>query len=140
MPEYEFLDHTADLAVKVKGKDLPSLFINATRAMTEYLGMDLPSPGAGEGEERGQEIITLSAPDQNSLLVSWLSEILYHTLTKRKIYTDYKINELTAQSLKAEIIGEPQKKFAHDIKAVTYHSLDIKKVAAGYEVVITFDI
>ena len=133
---YEFLDHTADIAVRVWGKDLPSLFVNAAKAMAEYLEGFL-SPLEGRGNS---ELIELSGPDQNALLVAWLSEILYRTHTGRKIYTEFAITELTDKSLRAQIAGQKAQKFSKDIKAVTYHGLEIKKVEQGYEATITFDV
>lgn len=139
MPEYQFLDHTADLAIKVWGKDLPSLFINAVRAMNEYLSPLFFSPLMSGRKRRGEEI-AVSAKDTNGLLVEWLSEILYRTMVGRKIYEKITFQELTPQSLKAEITGVSFKKINKDIKAVTYHNLTVEKTVDRYEVMITFDI
>jgi len=135
MPDYEFIDHTADLAVKVQGKDLPTLFTNAAKAMIEYL-----SPTSASSQVSAEEEIVLSAFDQNALLVAWLSEILYRTEIEKKVYTEFEIKELTEKSLRVAISGYQAQKFAKDIKAVTHHNLAIEKTGEGYEVTITFDI
>lgn len=135
MPDFEFLDHTGELAVKIKGKDLPSLFINAVKAMTDYLSPDLKIESEGKREQ-----LQVSALDQNSLLVAWLSEILYRISVNHQIYNKFQILNFNPNFLSAEIIGYPVKKLSHEIKAVTHHNLQIRKTEDHFEVIITFDI
>ncbi len=132
---YEFLEHTGELAVRVKGKDLPSLFISAAAAMNDYLLQDL-TPGA----EQGTETIEVSAADYRSLLVAWLSEILYRIEVNDCIYQKFEVKVLEKTALIAEITGARVRKLARDIKAATHHGLEIKRIPDGYEVVIIFDI
>lgn len=135
--KYEILEHTADLKIKVYGQDLTELFTNAVRALAEQQMV--------EGSERSAcdvETIELAAKDLESLLFSWLAEIIYRSDANDKIYDRVEINNLSTKPvyLRAVIGGciVTQKKM--DIKAVTYHNLKINQTATGYEATIVFDI
>lgn len=135
MADYEFLDHTGEIAIKVKGRDLPSLFTNAAEAMNEYLAEGGRLTGKGAWEE-----VQISAPDLDSLLVAWLSEILYRLTTNRKIYSELKIKRFDEYMIIAQIFGQEVKGLFREIKAVTHHGLEIKNIDGQYEAVVTFDI
>jgi len=67
---YEELEHTADWALRVRGRDLPALFENAALGMMELSGVQT-------GDEPGEvRQIELQAVDTESLLVDWLQELL----------------------------------------------------------------
>lgn len=132
---YELVEHTGELAIKVTGRDLPALFVSAAEAMNQYL-----SEGIQSERNESTEEIKVSAQDKESLLVAWLSEILYRIEVNKKIYLKFNIKNLDDHSLSAEMIGYPIKNLARYIKAVTHHNLAIEKTNAGYQVIITFDV
>ena len=70
-PDYQIIDHTADLGIIVKGADLKDLFIRAAYAM-----MDLMVEGDIEGKGVRREL-TVEAEDVPDLMVRWLGEVLY---------------------------------------------------------------
>ena len=79
MKKYEILEHKADLKIKAFGKTKEELFENGMIGMFE----------SAKYESRGKEIkrkIKVSSPDLHSLLVDFLSEILYLTETKKEVY------------------------------------------------------
>lgn len=72
--------------------------------------------------------------DINSLLVDFLSEVLYQSQINKAVYHDVNFLKFSDPStgsrqaeLEAEILGDKVKSFDEDIKAVTYHELEIKK-------------
>ena len=67
---YEEIDHTADYAIRVRGLDLPGLFIEAAR------GMNALTAGAAVGPAVSREI-HVEASDLEALLVSWLEELAF---------------------------------------------------------------
>ncbi|MGH9650946.1 MAG: archease, partial [Terriglobales bacterium] len=67
---FEELEHTADWALRVRGRDLAELLVNAANGMMELAGVQT---SAGAGPERKLE---LTSPDRESLLVDWLHELL----------------------------------------------------------------
>ena len=126
-------DHTADWELFVWAPDLTALFEQAARGMYQLSGTILNS---GPKVVRSFE---LTSEDEESLLVAFLSELLYLSERDRLGFDDY---EITIQGtwLKVKLGGGPLLKQEKEIKAVTYHHLDIIRGDRGYEVTIVFDV
>ena len=138
MKRYEQFPHTADIGVRVYGKDLKELFENAAFAMFDIIA-DL------EGLKSSvTNTFEIEASNYEELLVSWLDELLYNFYTKWFIFFKFEIEELTETRLKAKAFGRPvgdnKNRLQTEIKAATYHDLKIKKTDEGYQVEIIFDI
>ncbi|MBD3360831.1 hypothetical protein GF366_03450 [Candidatus Peregrinibacteria bacterium] len=132
---YEILEHTADLRIKVKGKNLQKLFRSALEAMAHIM---LPNK---EKNSSSSKKISLSASDKTSLLIDFLNEVLTNANIEKKVYSEVAFNKLTDNKLDAEIHGFPVDEFKEDIKAVTFHEADIQKNKKGlFETNIVFDI
>ena len=134
--KYEILDHPADLKIKAFGKDLPEVFVNMALAIaSEQL------PAQNQSQEPAEEIV-VGSDSLESLLVDWLSEILYRGEVNKKIYTDFEVTEFSENpyKIKAKIKGVPVESKNIDIKAVTYHELEIKKIDDHGEAIVIFDI
>jgi len=65
------------------------------------------------------------------LLFAWLNELLYIGETRLVILNKFQIKQLSDFQIKAEVggmkINPPSVKIKREIKAVTYHHLEIKK-------------
>ena len=134
MKKFEILEHKADLKIRVFGKDLRELFLNAIVGMFEEAGYE------SEGEEIKREI-KISSLDLPSLLVDFLSEVLYLCEVNKEVYHKVLFKNLTEKELKGILIGKPLKRMGVYIKAVTYHDLDIRqRKDKTWEVTILFDI
>jgi SHS2 domain-containing protein len=133
---YEILDHSADLKMRVFGNDLSEVFVNMALAVAKQ-----QAPAQVSAKGAAEEII-IESSDLASLLVDWLSEILYCGEINKKVYTDFEITEFSENppKIKAKIKGMPVGEKNIDIKAVTYHDLEIKKVNDHWEAVVIFDI
>jgi SHS2 domain-containing protein len=138
MKRYEQFPHTADIGVRVYGKDLKELFANAAFAMFDIIA-DLEGMKVSATKD-----IELKAANYEELLVAWLDELLYNFYTKWVIFSDFRIEELDEHHIKAKAlgrsVGENKNRLKTEIKAATYHDLNINKTADGYEVEIIFDI
>ena len=138
MKRYEQFPHTADIGVRVFGKDMPELFANAAFAM-----FDLIADLQGVDSPIVQEF-KLQAPSREELLVAWLDELLYHFYTKMIIFSRFEIISLTGEELTAKAfgrsVGANRNRLKTEIKAATYSDLAIKKTADGYAVEIVFDV
>lgn len=133
---YEEVAHTADLEIKVWGEDLKSLFNAAAEGMFHLSGIE----DYEEGFSAIKEEISLTAMDYEGLLILFLEELLYR-LTEDYLY--FKVDKLTISdnfSLKAKLRGTQIKSYQRDIKAVTYHRLNIQEKDGGFSVNIVFDI
>ncbi len=135
MGTWQELDHTADLALRVAGVDLADLFATAARGMASLL----VEPEAVTLSESA--LVTLSAPDVETLLVDWLNELLY--LGERgkalSVYTAFEFATLTPTSLRATAYGGAVDHYEAVVKAATFHNLEIRKTPEGYETEIVFD-
>ena len=138
MKRYEQFPHTADIGVRVFGKDLKELFANAAYAMFDIIA-DLENLSGDT-----IEAIELEAQDREGLLVAWLDELLYNFYTKQLIFFKFHIEELTDKRLKAKAYGRPiganRNRLKTEIKAATYSGLKIIKSGESYQVEIIFDV
>ena len=126
MKEFEILEHTADIGIAAYGKNKREVFINAAKGMFEII--------AGETKnlkENFYDKIKLEADNLEGLLFAWLNELLYIGETRLVILNKFQIKELSDFQIKAEVggtkINPPSIKIEKEIKAVTYHRLEIKK-------------
>jgi len=134
MKKYEILEHKADLKIRAFGKTKEEVFLNMLLAMTENQRPEILP-------EKVKKEIKISSPELSSLLVDFLSETLYLTQVNKEIYNNVKYKKFTDTELKAELIGQKVERFGEDIKAVTYHSLNIRQREDGiWEATILFDI
>ncbi|NQT32590.1 MAG: archease [Candidatus Omnitrophica bacterium] len=138
MKKYEQIEHTADLGAKIYGTTLPELFENAAFCMFDMM-TDLSKVVDGESIE-----IKAEAPDKESLLVVWLNELLYAATTGELIFSEFDVKSLDENSILAEARGRKLKAIEGiidvEIKAATFHDVEIAEGELGYEVVIVFDV
>jgi SHS2 domain-containing protein len=137
MKKFEILEHTADLKIKVSGQDLAELFINAALAVAEQ-----QKPGITDQprEKEEWESAEIQSADLNSLLVDWLNEILSRSDLNGRVYRHFKIEDLSENYLRAKMTGQKVEQKQIEIKAATYHGLNIKKTNDHWEAIIIFDI
>lgn len=138
MKRYEQIPHTADLAAKIYGDSLQELFENAAFAMFDMMG-DL------EGLKPEEKVdIKVEAPDTEDLLVSWLNEVLYASYIKKMLFTEFQVGPIENNKLSAvargQRIEEGPGRIRSEIKAATYHDLNIEKTDKGFEVTVVFDV
>ena len=131
---FEEISHTADWSVRVWAEDLPLLFAEAARAMNSLSGTS-----AGSGP-RVQRVFETEAPDGESLLVAFLSELLYYQEQEDLAFDTFELFEVKSSKLKVEMEGAPIAASEKAIKAVTYHNLKIEKTDEGFETTIVFDV
>ncbi len=137
---YKILAHPADVKVQALGKTKEELFLNAMRGMSAVLKV----------KSKKLEVkrkISVKSLDLNALLVDFLSEVLYLSQVNKEVYDDVKFKKFSPSTssgqtiLEAELFGNKIESFGEDIKAVTYHGLEIKKNKKGlYETTVLFDI
>ena len=131
---FEEVEHTADIAIRVWGRDLAELFANAAYGMACQLG------DTELGDQSIEQSIELQAYDTETLLVSWLGELLYLSEREEGILTDFEMVEMTPTQLRAIARGGPIGEHRQHIKAVTFSDLEIIRTEAGYETIIVFDV
>ena len=140
--KYEYLEHTADIKFIAYGKSPEEVFENAALAMFNVI-IDTEKVSEKMAEE-----IALKSPDLESLLVDWLSELLYLFEVEEIVFKKFKVEEIKEEegsySIKAKASGEKYYPESHpfetEIKAVTYNQLEIKKIENGWKAQVVIDI
>ncbi|NLN47650.1 MAG: archease [Clostridiales bacterium] len=135
--KFKEIEHSADIALEVYGLTLDELFTNAMEGLL-FLSLDNP---ASIHEAEKIEKIELIASTYEELMVDFLSEILYMTSEKRLRPVGLKGLKVKNHRLEADIKisgNLEDKDIKQEIKAVTYHELQIKAVGP-HKVKIYFD-
>ena len=137
MKKFDIIEHTADTGIVAYGTELKEAFANAAYAMFTLIA-DLE-----DVKEVVCRQIEVEAGDRESLVVSWLNELLYLFDVEGVIFKRFKVMELSETSLKAEGYGELIDKARHSlkagVKAATYYMLRVEK-DNGYSVRVIFDV
>lgn len=136
---FEPIAHTADIAFKIWGESLEELFSEGgkalTGAMVEIAGGCSPSQ---------TKKIHLEAPSLEELFVKWLEEILFLFETEGFVGLEFDIQRCEPKKLEAVLKGmewdETAQPLKTQIKAVTYHGLEIKRTSEGYETEVILDV
>ncbi len=135
--DFEIIDHTADVGIAAYGADMSQAFANAARALFSLI------TELDDVAEVLHRDVELTAPDQESLLVEWLNELIYLFDTDNIIFKRFDITQLNNTQLKARSYGEKVDKSKHKlktgVKAATYHMLKVDK-GDVYKVQVLFDI
>ena len=138
---YEIIDHTADLSIKVYGKDLEELLKNCSAAMMDMI-CDLNTI-----ELKNQYSVSSSGNSEEQLLVNLLQELLYLHEVKKLLFCkfEFKINDnIKNREVEGNVWGEEidfsRHDLLNDIKAVTYSDLKVEHENGKLSVKITFDI
>jgi SHS2 domain-containing protein len=135
-PEFGFREHahTADWELEVWAPELPSLLEAAARGMYTLSGMQL------QAGVRQTYSITLKGEDAESLLVRFLSELLWVQQSQGLGFDGFSIHIDPQYYLHAELFGNAIAKLDKEIKAVTYHNLAVQVTDQGLRVTIVFDV
>jgi SHS2 domain-containing protein len=130
---FEEIPHTADWSVRVWAQDLPSLLAESARAMNALAGT-VTGPGP-----RLKRTFESKGPDVESLLVAFLSELVYYQEQENLAFDTFDI-QISGKQISVTMEGSQIASIDKAIKAVTYHNLKVEETSRGYEVVVVFDV
>ena len=99
MMSFQEIDHMADRAFRVTGRDMAALLENAARAM-QSMDRDGPQPTA---EPTATRAVDVEGVDDESLLVNWLNEILYLEQAHHLVCEEFHIDDLKNHCLRARV-------------------------------------
>lgn len=129
------VEHTADWALRIRGRDLAELFRRAAEGLARLLVADVTAVGRDETRE-----LTLESYDTEGLLVDWLGELAYWAERDRLVFPEAEMRQVTPTQLVAVVRGGRASELQKHIKAVTYHDLAIRETESGLEVTVVFDV
>jgi SHS2 domain-containing protein len=135
---FEVLEHTADVGFLARGASTAEVFANSARALMSI------AAGRANIAPAGSREVVVRGHDYESLLVNWLSEILYLFDTGQFAAGDFEVLEIAADSLRARLHGEPRRPADHPwkliVKAITYHQIEVAERNGRWEARVFVDV
>ena len=135
---FKLFGTTADVGVESAGKDLKEAFEEQAAGMFSIM-TDLEAV-----EPRLSFDVEATGNDLESLLVAWLNELLFIYDVKKVFLRSFEIKSFEEGRLKAGVRGEEIDPARHplktEVKAVTYHMLDVRQSDGGYVTRVVYDI
>jgi SHS2 domain-containing protein len=138
MKRFEILDHTADIGLVIYGENLKALFGNAGEAFFRLI-TDLRKV-----RRRIERRINIGGESLDRLMVDWLSELLYLHDVENLLFKGFKVESVGKDGLKAIVKGEPFREGVHviktEVKAVTYHRIEVRQEKGGWRAQVILDL
>jgi SHS2 domain-containing protein len=130
---YEVLEHTADVMLKAHGSTLEECFENAAYALADQM------VDASKVRPEIEVDFQVEGDDPESLLYNFLSEFLYIRDAKHLVFSHFKVKierTMLFCSAKGEKFDKCRHSPRHDVKAVTYHMLQVDQVEPSVRVIL----
>ena len=125
MKRYEYFEATADIGLKAYGKTLNEAFENAGLAIFNIISDTSNISSLKEIE------FEITSEDEVSLLYDYLEELLFYHEVEFMLFGEFHVEIDENLHLKAKIKGESIDWEKHErkteIKAITFHKMDVKK-------------
>ncbi|MCS6885705.1 MAG: archease [Acidobacteriota bacterium] len=135
---YEPFEHTADIGLKITAKNKSELFIEACKGFYSLLIDDPTSV-----EPKLAVSLEVQGEHPELLLRDLLAELLYLFDTEKLCLRDFEVT-FTPSGLHLDAKGEhidlARHKLMHEVKAVTYHNLQVTETPHGWLAEVIFDI
>ena len=126
---YEFIEHTADIAIKAYGDTLEEAFATAAGAMFDIITNGSEINAVDKHEIKAESI------DREGLLVGFLSELIVLHETENVVLEQFHVVLDGDLKLTAVCLGEPFDPARHGggspVKGVSYHMMEIEKGDRG---------
>lgn len=133
-----FLNHTADMGIRVTAPTLKDLFKKAGEAVIEIMLKQRPAAKTSPFR------LSVTGEDLPDLMVRWLGEILFLFEGEGKIVTDMDIDSIRENRIDATVYTVPFDPDVHEvtteIKAVTYHQIEVAQRKDGWQATVIFDL
>jgi len=125
MKKFEFLSHTADVKIRVYGKNVKEIINNSLLALKGFWKPKLT-------KIKIEREIKVESNNEVNLLIDFLSEVLAETYIEKAIFVKFEPQEIASYFLSGKIIGYKFTSLSKDIKAITYHQAIFKKINEKY--------
>ena len=142
MPDWlQEIDHTGDIGIRVTAPSLPQLFERAALGTFRVL-TDLTTVQAAK-----ETHVAVDGHDLEALMVRWLSELNYRHTVDGVLFGTFAVESIQETdeglTLTATARGEPIDPARHtvytEIKAITFHGMNIRETDDGWTVQVIFD-
>ncbi len=130
---YEYLPHTTDAFIEARGATLERAFESAGLALFDTMC------NVKSISHKLTDQLEFSGKDEISLLYDWLESLLLKFDLDEKVYSRFEVSPVmkseTMMKAKAHVSGEKYDRNKHgakvEVKAVTYHKMEIRKADSG---------
>jgi len=133
MMTWELIDHTGDIGVVARAPMLEELFAECARAMFSVLA-ETQSPAPA-----GSDFFPIAGADPAEELRDFLSELLYRFSAERRMYVAFTPGEGSV-SADWELYDAARHPLRTELKAVTYHQLEVIREGGGCRGRVIFDV
>ena len=134
---FEIVDHTADTAIRGWGSNHEELFANMAKGLFKVIG------GEATVSPTQTRALHLEAENPNELLHDWLETLNALHQIHHELFTGFELS-IDDNHLKATVRGGPMEggtgDFGTEVKAVTWHDLNIRETPNGLEAYVLLDI
>ena len=127
------VEHTADWELEVWGPDMAALLEEAARGMYELMAVEVSD------ESRRHRGVEMQVDDREHMMVSFLEELLFLADTEDLAFDCFLLKVEDCQLL-GHLEGGFIVSRSKEIKAVTFHSLEIGSSGEGLRTHIVFDV
>jgi SHS2 domain-containing protein len=140
MSGFKFLDHTADVGIEVNGKTVKEILLEAAKGMENIL-TDFSKIDRCDKKE-----FEIESDNLDELFFEFLSKLLYYYGAESLVFGEFEIKLKRGKRCRLNVraYGErycPGKhRYGEEIKGVSYHDLEVKKVKGGWKASVLFDI
>lgn len=126
MKKYEYFEATADIGFKAYGNDLNEAFENAGLAIFNIIS------DTNDISPIMEISFEVTAEDNVSLLYDYLEELLFYHEVEFMLFSEFNVDIGENFHLNATIKGESIDWDKHErkteIKAITFHKMDVRKM------------
>ena len=132
---HAFEEHTGEARVRLQAASLPALYEEAARALAELM--------CSESHEPTGALIAVQvrAVDRDALLAAWIDELLFLSETRKRVWTDVKVERVTDTEVHASVRGFEPMALRTQVKAATLHDLHVREPAPGtFEATLVLDV
>ena len=117
---WEHFPHAADMGVRGIGRTKNEAFEEAAKALVA-LTTDIEQVSPREKVD-----VSLSAPDEEQLLVEWLDSLIFEMATRRRVFSRFEVR-IDGGKLEGTLWGEPRDESLHstgvEVKGPTFTEL-----------------
>jgi len=135
---YRTIEHTADIGIDAEARTLEELFALSACAMFDLM------VGLAEVRPAQKAEISLEADSLEELMITWLNELVFRAEVSGMFFSKFEVESVDEKSLRAFAWGEPYREgvhsLGHEVKAATYHELEVSRSDTGCRVKVIFDV
>ncbi|MDR1820077.1 MAG: archease [Methanobrevibacter sp.] len=140
--KYRYFDVTADIGFYAYGKTIEEGFENSGLAMFNVI------TDTSKVNDLVTKKIAIESEDLVSLLYKYLEELLFIHEVDLLLFSHFKVKSINKKNKTYELIGEvkgeeidwSKHEKKSEVKAITYHMMNIQKNEEGYELKVILDL